>query len=119
LVAQTAGLGALGAGRLVTTMTPMFTTSYSDYFNEAIAEGKPMDKASQYAFTHASIMALAGLINPKLDIVKRAVGMNTAMGKLVANISDDTWNKIVSKKTGIINKFKRSGQLKQQKKRVK
>ena len=109
LVAQTYGLGALGAGRLVTTMTPMFTTSYSDYFNQAVAEGKPMNKASEYAFTHASIMALAGLINPKLDVVKRAVGINTAAGKLLANISEDSWKEITSKGSKWINKFKDAG----------
>lgn len=85
----------LGAGKIVTSALPMFTTAQSDYYREAVANGEPNPMA--YANLHATIMAAAGLINPKLDIVKKAVGMIIALGKTLAGVSESTWDKVVKK----------------------
>jgi hypothetical protein len=103
LVAQSMGLGMLGAGKIVTSALPMFTTAQSDYYREAVANGEPNPMA--YANLHATIMAAAGLINPKLDIVKKAVGMNTALGKTLAGVSEATWDKVVKGNKPLIDKM--------------
>lgn len=103
LAAQSMGLGMLGAGKLVTSALPMFTTAQSDYYREAVANGEPNPMA--YANLHATIMAAAGLINPKLDIVKKAFGMNTALGKTLAGVSEETWDKVISAKKPLIDKL--------------
>lgn len=104
IASQSLGMGALGASKMVAAATPMFTTSYSDFYNQAIEEGNP--NPSGYASVHAAIMAAAGLINPDINIVKRSLGLNTAIGKTIAGLDEATWNKVLSENKPLLQKFK-------------
>lgn len=108
IAAQSAGLNAAGAGRLLSTALPMFTSTQDDFYKEAIAEGKTPEDASSYANTHAAIMAAAGLINPDINIVKRALGTETALGKTIAGIDEATWNDVVNSNKSLLKKITNS-----------
>lgn len=106
IAAQSLGLGVGGASKLISASVPMFTTTQNNFYKEALANGHANPEA--YANTHATIMAIAGMINPNLDIVKRSLGLNTQIGKYVAGIEESTWNNIVNKNKPILEKFKNS-----------
>lgn len=107
IAAQSASLGGLGASKILAASAPMFTTSYSDFYNQALKEGHP--NPEDYAMTHASIMAAAGLINPDLAIVKRSLGLKSALGKAISGVDEATWNRVVSANKPILDKFKNAG----------
>jgi len=85
---------------------PMWTTSQDDFYKEGLEIG--VQDPNSYAFTNASIMFLAGLINPSLKIVKRAVGVNSAAGKMLAGVSEKTWNDVVNKNSQLLTRIKNS-----------
>lgn len=95
--ATTAGLGMAGLGRAAAAGLPMFLSTSHDAYNVALSEGDSPNIAAQKAFTHGSIMYLAGTINPAFDIVKRTFGAgNTAVGGFLSKIDEGFWNKTVS-----------------------
>lgn len=103
IAAQSAGLSIAGAGKLLSASVPMMTTSQDDFFKQAVEEGNPNPDA--YANLHALVMGAAGLINPDINIVKRSLGMNTAVGKLIAGVDEATWNSILSENKPLLQKF--------------
>jgi len=106
IAAQAAGSEGIGLPKLLSSTIPMYLNTQSDFYREALEQGKTNPMA--YANTHAAIMMAAGIINPDLSIVKRALGGKTELGKALAGVSEDTWNGIVSKNKPIINKIKSS-----------
>ncbi len=105
MAAQSYALGGLGASKVMQNVLPMGLDTISDFHDEAVKEGKSPAEATAYGILHGGVMMLAGSISPKLDIVKRSVGINTAAGKFLSNISEDTWNKIVGENSGVLNKI--------------
>lgn len=106
LALQAGGLGALGVGASLSSAIPMYLTSQNDYYKQAVAEGNP--DPSGYANTHATIMFLAGTIAPQLSVVKRALGTNTALGKAIDGITEETWDNVISKNKPLLQKFQNS-----------
>jgi broad specificity phosphatase PhoE len=101
--AQSYGLGALGASKMLAASAPMFTSTYDDFYSKALLNGSANPEGE--ALVHASIMALAGMVNPDINIVKRSVGVNTPLGKIIAGVDEGTWNKVLSDNKPLLNKF--------------
>lgn len=106
IAVQTAGGNEIGLSKFVANALPMYLTTQNDFYKQALEEGR--SNPMEYANTHAAIMMAAGMVNPDLNIVKRAFGQNTQLGKTIAGISEGTWNDIVSANKPIINKIKNS-----------
>lgn len=100
---QSLGTEGVGATKLISATVPMFLNAQNSFYEQAIAEGR-RDPQS-YANLHALIMAAAGLINPDLDIVKRAVGMKTVTGKIIAGLDEATWDAVLSKNKPLLDKI--------------
>lgn len=107
IAAQSYGLGAAGVGKFIQNAAPLFTTTQDSFYKQAVADGNP--DPSGYANSNALIMALAGTINPKLDVVKRAVGLNTVAGKALAGIDEATWNSVVNENKPLLERFANAG----------
>lgn len=99
--------GALGTTskwqRMASAFTPMFTATQNQLYQENLAQGQshPLLRST----TDAAIIALAGLINPDIDVVKRAVGVNSQLGKTIAGMDVSTWNAIVSRNRPMVDRF--------------
>jgi len=96
-------LGGFGVSGEIASAVSMFTTAQDDFRNEAIANGNP--DPDGYANVMASVIGLAGLISPNLNIVKRAVGAETKVGQMIAGVSEKTWNTVIEKNKPIIDKI--------------
>lgn len=106
IAAQSAALTTAGAGKLLSTAIPMFTTTQNEFYKQALAEGdaNPMAKAN----VNALIMSAAGMINPDLNIVKRSLGINTVAGKALAGIDEATWKSVIEKNKPLLQKIQNS-----------
>jgi hypothetical protein len=60
------------------------TTSKQDFYKEAVEKGMP--NPDEYANVHASIMFLAGFVSPRLDVLKKIVGIESEAGVLLNGI---------------------------------
>jgi len=105
IAAQQYMMGKAGASRLISNTVPMYLTTQNEFYREAIEKG--ISNPMAYANTHASILMTAGLINPDLGIVKKALGNKAAEG-VMAGISESTWNEVVAANKPIINRIKNS-----------
>lgn len=99
-------LSAVGVSSVLAQAIPLWTTSQNDFYKEGVAKG--MSDPDGYANVHATIMFLAGLISPKLDSVKKIVGLNSKAGQLLAGVSEETWNAVLSKNKPLINRIANS-----------
>lgn len=96
--------GATGkALKMANAATPMFLSTQNNFYKDAVANNEPNPLA--YANTHATIMAAAGLINPDFSIAKRALGLNTVAGKVLAGVDEATWNKVLADNPSLLSKF--------------
>jgi hypothetical protein len=105
---QGGALGALGASDVVASTLPMWTTTQDEKYKEGLAQGMSDSEANGYANLNASIMALAGLVSPKLDVVKRAIGLETKAGQMLAGVSEKTWNAVIEKNKPLIDRLANS-----------
>ena len=103
---QAGALKGLGASDAMASAIPMWTTAQSDFYREGVEKG--VQDPDGYADVHATVMFLAGLINPSLKIVKRAVGIDTKLGQMLSGISEKTWNDVVNKNSQLIGKIQNS-----------
>lgn len=92
-------------GKIVKGAAPLFLTSQADYYRQAVADGNT--DPNGYANLHATVVALAGLIAPKLDYVKKVLGESAPeLAKAVEGISEKEWGAIVDKNKSVIDRFK-------------
>lgn len=105
---QGGGLAALGVRGVLASAIPMWTTTQDDFRKEGIAKGLTGSELDGYANLNASIMFLAGTVTPQLDVLKRMVGTQTSTGKMLAGITEDTWNSVINKNRPIIDRIKNS-----------
>lgn len=106
IAVQSAGGNEIGLSKFISNTLPMYLTTQNDFYKQALEEGR--NNPMEYANTHAAIMMAAGAINPNLNIVKRTLGQNTQLGKVIAGINESTWNDVVSANKPIVNKIKNS-----------
>lgn len=106
IAAQSAGGNEVALGKFLSNAIPMYLSSQNEFYKQALEEGRSNPMA--YANTHAAIMMAAGSISPNLNIVKKALGANTELGKAIAGVSEEAWNDIVSKNKSLLNKIKNS-----------
>lgn len=104
--AQQAGMGGAGLPKWIASAAPMFIATQNDFYKQALEEGRP--NPMEYANTHAAIMMAAGAINPDLGIVKRSLGTNTELGKVIAGVSENTWNDAIKGNKSLITKIQNS-----------
>lgn len=97
-------LGAAGVGSMLSTSAPLFTSAYSDAYNQAVTEG--MSNPNEYATVHAAIPALIGLVGQPLERIKAALGTESKLGQVVAGMTEKEWDSIVAKESPLIQKFK-------------
>lgn len=106
VAAQAAGGNEVALGKFLSNTLPMYLSTQNDFYTQALEEGRANPMA--YANTHAAIMMAAGAISPNLNIVKKALGANTELGKAIAGVSEEAWNDVVSKNKSLLNKIKAS-----------
>lgn len=87
-------------------MLSLGALSHNDYYTEAVDKG--ISDPNQYANLHAGVTMLAATLGTQFDNVKKAIRLNAASKDLLNGISESTWNDIVSKNAGKINKLKSS-----------
>jgi amidophosphoribosyltransferase len=56
-------------------------------------------------------MFLAGFVSPRLDVLKKIVGIESEAGVLLNGISDKTWNSVINKNQGLLNRITNSIEL--------
>ncbi len=100
----TGGANMSRAKQLVNLFGNTFATTYNDYYNEALVNNIP--HPSQYAIVNSTIEAASELINPDIDAVKKIVGKNGMVGKIINNVSKETWDSL--KRKGRFEVFKKA-----------
>jgi len=85
---------------------PMFLSMQDDFYKKAVENGEANPMA--YANVHAAILASAALINPDLNIAKRALGINTTAGKILAGVDEKTWQSVIDGNKSWATKIKNS-----------
>jgi hypothetical protein len=103
---QAGALKGLGVSDAMASAIPMWTTTQADFYREGVEKG--VQDPDGYADVHAIVMFLAGLVNPSLKIVKRAVGIDTKLGQMLSGISEKTWNDVVNKNSQLVGKIQNS-----------
>lgn len=90
--------GAIGDAsklqQMATAFTPMYMSTQNQMYEQALKNGDehPLLKSN----IDATIISLASLINPDIKVVKGILGAETGVGKMLAGISEDTWNKVLT-----------------------
>jgi|GEM_PF-1960012 len=107
-VVQAGVLTALGVPELAASAIPLWTTTQDDFRKEGIAKGLTGSELDGYANLNATIMFLAGMVTPKLVVLKKLAGIGSAESKMLAGITEDTWNTVVNKNRPIIDRIKNS-----------
>lgn len=98
--------GAIGDAsklqQMATAFTPMYMSTQNQMYEQALKNGDehPLLKSN----LDATIISLASLINPDIKVVRGMVGAESAVGKTLAGISDETWNKVLSINKPIVDR---------------
>lgn len=98
--------GAIGDAsklqQMATAFTPMYMTTQNQMYEQALKNGDehPLLKSN----VDATIISLASLINPDIKVVRGMVGAETAVGKTLAGISDETWSKVLSENAPLVDR---------------
>lgn len=88
--------------QMATTFTPMYMSTQNQIYEQALKNGDehPLLKSN----LDATIISLASLINPDIKVVRGMVGAESGVGKTLAGISDETWNKVLSSNKPIVDR---------------
>jgi len=89
--------------KLAAAFTPMYMSTQDQLYQQAVKDGDEHPLAKSHL--DAAIISLASLINPDLKVVKGAAGVETPMGKMIAGVSEDTWNKVLSENKPIVDQM--------------
>lgn len=98
--------GAIGDAsklqQMATAFTPMYMSTQNQMYEQALKNGDehPLLKSN----LDATIISLASLINPDLKVVKGMVGAETGVGKMIAGIDENTWNKVLSSNKPLVDR---------------
>lgn len=84
--------------RLASLFGTVFSTTYNDYYTQAIKEDVP--NPSTYATIHTAIEAATELINPDLQAVKKLVNQSSTFGKILKNVTQEQWDDILKSSRG-------------------
>lgn len=101
LEAITGGVGGTGAAaKFIRTFTAAAATTFHDEYAAALMEGKGQSEAYKIAMGTTAInsLAMAGAGTPT-EIRAMASGMKTSASKIIAQMSDDAIQKVLSKGT--------------------
>lgn len=98
--------GAIGDAsklqQMASAFTPMFVSTQNQMYEQALKNGDehPLEKSN----LDAAIISLASLINPDIKIVKGMLGVESGLGKTIAGVSEDTWNKVLSENSTLVDR---------------
>lgn len=93
-------------GKTLKTLVPMFLTSQSDFYKEAVQKG--ISNPNEYANLHAAIISTAALLGNRLDYVKKVAGMSGKLSPLLDEVDEKMWDKVISENGSKIDRIKNS-----------
>lgn len=96
LAALVGGAGNASKVRQLSTLAgSTAATTYDDHYADAIRDN--IAHPSTYALTMTAIETASELINNDFTMVKKIVGTGSPLGKMLNNVSEETWNAVKKK----------------------
>lgn len=91
------------AQQMVNAFVPMYASTQNSLYEQALARGDEKPLLSSHL--DAAIISFASLINPDVKIAKGMAGIETGLGKMIAGVEDDTWNKVLTENKPLLDRM--------------
>jgi len=91
------------AQQMANALVPMYASTQNQLYEQALARGD--EKPLLRSHLDAAIISLASLINPDMNVVKKMVGAETGIGKMLAGVEESTWNKVLSANKPLVDQM--------------
>jgi broad specificity phosphatase PhoE len=92
------------AQQMANAFVPMYASTQNSLYEQALARGDEKPLLSSHL--DAAIISLASMINPDVKVVKGMLGAETGVGKMIAGVEEDTWNKVLSTNKPLMDRMK-------------